>query len=159
MNFMKMVLPCFLLFTMLGMKGEPVKNDLDILFKGRVKVNCPTSERERLNRFFGDVLGQKIEVHDNFDRIHFSGGGFVAFVYHDDPEMVLASSDFLKAMQVGLLVRSSHYQQAVQWVKTFGVSEVFPEKDQSTYYYFHAPGGQVFRFVNTPDADFDREKG
>ncbi len=133
-------------------KMEQTKNALAIEFGGRTKVNCHAKYREDLNKVFGEVLGLKIEKAERYDRVHFNGGGFVAFVYTDNENNLLNEEQFINAMQVGLLVDGSDYEEAKNRMKKFGIKEHYPpyikNGDQSTFYYFHAPGGQVFRFVN-----------
>ena len=127
-------------------------SDFTIVFEGQAKVNASQSERESITQLFGSVLGRKIEAHEDHDMIWFDGGGFVKVSY-PSKDMVLAPSEFIKSMQLALLVPSSEYEKVMSAVKSFGAQPVLPEvekyKDHSQFYYFHAPGGQIFRIVNS----------
>ena len=151
----KMNLNTFFLLLLLSCISVNSQNftDKTILFEGRVKVNALESYREDIQDFFGKTLGRKIESHKIYDKVHFDGGGFVAFVYHKDNNMVLQKDDFIKSMQVGLLIPTEEYDDIKEKIKSYGVEPMLPQneryKDHSKYYYFHAPGGQVFRIVNS----------
>ena len=133
-----------------------------ILFKGRVKVNALESDRTNIQNFFGETLGLNIEKHKIYDRVHFDGGGFVAFVYHKNKEMVLKKEGFINSMQVGLLIPTEEYDKVKEKIKGYGIEPMLPNderyKDHSKYFYFHAPGGQVFRIVNTSTEEINNEK-
>ena len=135
----------------LGSKAQTA-SDLTIVFKGQAKVNALKSDRNAIKSFFGNNLGRKIESEENADLVHFDGGGFVKFAYHPKTE-VLDSTQFHKSMQLALLVPASEYQSIIGTIKDYGAAPLFPNiekyKDHSKYYYFHAPGGQVFRIVNS----------
>ena len=145
----------YILSTLSLSTSASTPSSFTIVFKGRVKVNALEKDRAKIQQFFGKTLGRKIEQHDNFDRVHFDGEGFVAFVYHKSETMVLQKADFIKSMQVGLLVPTEQYEAVKKAIKQFGVEAMLPNderfKDHSTYFYFHAPGNQVFRIVNTAD--------
>ncbi|MCK8479806.1 DinB family protein [Psychroserpens algicola] len=135
--------------------NTPENDTFTIVFKGRVKVNAPASERENIQNFFGKVLGKEVEIQKNYDRVHFDGGGFVAYVYFDSSDHLLKKEDYLNSMQVGLLTPSSQYEIIKEKIKKHGISDMSPEnpryQNQEKFYYFHAPGNQVFRLVNIPD--------
>ncbi|MCR9227267.1 MAG: YciI family protein [Flavobacteriaceae bacterium] len=137
----------------LGSKAQTV-SDLTIVFKAQAKVNVLKSERNAIKSFWGATLGRKIESEENADLVHFDGGGFVKFVYRPKTE-VLDSSQYHKSMQLALLVPSSEYGAILSVIKDFGAADLLPNvekyQDHTNDYYFHAPGGQVFRMVNSVD--------
>lgn len=137
----------------LGSKAQTV-SDLTIVFKAQAKVNVLKSERNAIKSFWGATLGRKIESGENADLVHFDGGGFVKFVYRPKTE-VLDSSQYHKSMQLALLVPSSEYGAILSVIKDFGAADLLPNvekyQDHTNDYYFHAPGGQVFRMVNSVD--------
>ena len=155
-----MIKQTFLLFlTMLNLSlmaqnnGATTLNDtVSLTFGGRTKVNCPINERSNINALFGEKLGLKIETAKNYDRVYFDGDGFIAFVYTDNKDALLSPKQFINAMQIGLLVPGNEYEEAKKRLKQFGVKEHFPpyikDDSQSTFFYFHAPGGQIIRLVN-----------
>lgn len=129
---------------------EEIKTSLNletttIEFGGRTKINIAKSERENTHRLFGDILHLEIEKGEAIDRIHFDGGGFVALVYQEDVSKILPEAFQLNAMWAGLRIPSYQYESVKRRLKAFGVKELYPDKDQSKHFYFHAPGGQVYR--------------
>jgi hypothetical protein len=127
----------------LGLKTTAVS------FGGRVKVNVPAGKREDVRAFFSEVLHLTVEKSERFDRIQFDGGGFVAMVYHTDESQILTEKEFANAMQVGLLVPAEQYESIRFRVKAYGMSMYQPpyKVDTRKNFYFHAPGGQIFRII------------
>jgi len=128
-------------------------SDYTIVFTSQAKVNLHENQRQNINSFFGVALGRRIEPKTDSDWVYFDGGGFVKFAYHSDENMVLDSSEFIKSMQLGLLVPSTEYEAVQSIIKNYGAPPMLPEvekyQDHAHFYYFHAPGGQVFRIVNS----------
>lgn len=143
----------FLFLFIFAVKAQTV-SDLTIVFKAQAKVNVLKSERNAIKSFFGSALGRKIESEESADLVHFDGGGFVKFVYRPKTE-VLDSAQYHKATQLALLVPSSQYGDILNTINDFGAAPLLPNvekyQDHSQYYYFHAPGGQVFRIVNSAE--------
>lgn len=120
-----------------------------LVFGGRVKVNVPEGQRENIRSFFQEVLRVKIEEGERYDRAVFEGGGFVAMVYQTDDSQLLPEKYFANAMQVGLLVPSEQYESIRFRMKAYGVEMYQPPYpvDFLKNFYFHAPGGQIFRVI------------
>ncbi len=116
-------------------------------FGGSVKVNCLHSDQERIQWFFKDLLHLELNITEEYDQVLFEGEGSVVFFYQDTPDQVLTEDQFLNAMQAALLIPAPQYDSLKRRIKASGMKEVFPERDQSRFFYFHAPGGQVFRLV------------
>lgn len=124
-------------------------NTSKVSFGGNVKVNVPFSKRTAIQQLFGEVLLLKIDEQKNYDRVLFDDDGFVAFVYHTDDAMILSEADFAKSMQAGLLVPSASYESIKRRLIAFGVKPYQPpyKVNLHKHFYFHVPGGQVFRLV------------
>lgn len=118
---------------------------LSMVFGAACKVNTPLAEREKVQEFFGEILYLQVEAHSNYDKVVFGDGSFIAFVYSDEAEKVLSYEQHLNSMWGVLQVPTYQYESIRQRLKAFGVKELYPDKDQQKYFYFHAPGGQVFR--------------
>lgn len=143
----------FLVFLVFGLQlNAQAPSDFTIVFEGQAKVNLSEENRQAINDLFGTTLGRTIEAHEDYDMIWFDGGGFVKIAYQPK-NMVLAPEEFIKSMQLGLLVPTSEYEKVVNAIKAFRAKPVLPSEkkyqDHSQFYYFHAPGGQIFRIVNS----------
>ena len=133
---------------------EEVKHELGlstatIAFGGNVKVNVHTSKREEIKRLFGEILLLDIDEQKNYDRVMFDGGGFVAFVYHEDEARLLPVEAFANSMQAGLRTTPAFFESVKRRIMASGARIYTPEYDVNPAedFYFHAPGGQVFRLV------------
>ncbi len=123
----------------------------EIGFGGAVKVNVHYSKRTALNTLFGDVLLLEVEVHEKYDRVLFEGGGFVVFYYQQEEDQLLSKEEFAKSMQAGLRVPKAYFESVKRRIIASGADEFRPgyKVDQQKNFYFHAPGGQVFRLIKT----------
>ncbi|WP_249042407.1 YciI family protein [Flagellimonas olearia] len=145
----------FLLFALFSsfLLTAQTPSDYTIVFTAQAKVNIHENKREAVNSFFGTALGRRIDAKADSDWVYFDGGGFVKFAYHSDENMVLDTTEFIKSMQLGLLVPSTEYEAVQSIIKDSGALPMLPEvekyQDHDHFYYFHAPGGQVFRIVNS----------
>lgn len=99
------------------------------------------SQRDRIRRFFRDVLGAQARVEsDEVDRLQLGESHF-CFVYQDG---ALDESTFLKSTYLEL--KTDQPDRLRQSVLAFGVKRLeVPDE----HLYFQAPGGQVFRIVGT----------
>ncbi len=129
--------------AVLGLKTTTVS------FGGRVKVNVPEDQRENIRSFFKEVLRINIEEGERYDRMLFDGGGFVAMVYQTDENMLLPEKHYANAMQVGLLIPAEQYESIRYRMNAYGVKMYQPSYpvDVQKNFYFHAPGGQIFRVI------------
>jgi hypothetical protein len=119
-------------------------------------VIVPRQERERIRRFYGDVLGAAITMeltgaadaqvgvkHVDGSRDHFRLGNdfYIAFMYGD----IADESDFLRSgKSIYLELKSDKVDEMRRKIVDFGV-KVLDVSDP--HLYFQAPGGQVFRLV------------
>lgn len=116
-----------------------------IAFGGPVKVSYPISVQPEVRQLFRDVLHQQMEEREGVDIIHFAQDGLLAVVYQEEEALGLTPAQYRQSMWVALDVPSPQYDSVKRRLKAFGVTELYPDGDQSNNYYFHAPGGQVFR--------------
>ena len=124
-----------------------------VVFGNHSAVRVPRAERDRIRRFYRDVLGGEItRAGDRKDDIRLGGDFYVAFMYEDDG-VTLPESDFLKA--VYLEVKAADVDGMRREIVAFGV-RVLDVPDP--HLYFQAPGGQVLRLVGT-DEDLSRYEG
>jgi catechol 2,3-dioxygenase-like lactoylglutathione lyase family enzyme len=114
-------------------------------------VRVARSERDRIRRFYGDVLGCTLVRAGSYkDDFRLGGEFYFAFLYED---LALDASDFRLAIYLEL--KTSDVDGMRQRIVDFGV-EVLDVPDP--HLYFQAPGGQVFRLVGV-DEDLSRYEG
>ena len=113
------------------------------------------AERERIRRFYRDVLGCRLtREFDDKDDFRIGDDFHIAFLYGSGSgvsahkgvsyaaEDALSDDDFLKA--IFLELRADDVEEVKRKITAFGV-KVLPVPD--SHLYFQAPGGQVFRLV------------
>lgn len=126
------------------------------IFGNHSAVRVRRSERDRIRKFFRDVLGCKItrELADK-DDFQIGDDFFLAFLYDAGGQEVekgvtyaaadpLSDDDFLKA--IFLELKADNVEEMRKKITSFGV-KVLNVPD--SHLYFQAPGGQVFRLVGT----------
>jgi catechol 2,3-dioxygenase-like lactoylglutathione lyase family enzyme len=99
------------------------------------------AERERLRKFYGEVLGCKVMTKsDSFDLVRLGPDFYIGVAY--DPQ-ALNDSDAQKA--IWLEIRVDDPAGLKQKILAFGIKQLeFWDKE---HFYFQAPGGQVFRLI------------
>lgn len=129
-----------------------------VIFGTHSAVRVRRAERERIRKFYRDVLGCKITRElDDKDDFRMGDGFYIAFLYESvrdgrevdkgvvyAAEDALSDDDFLKA--IFLELKADDVQEMRQKIVDFGV-KVLDVPDP--HLYFQAPGGQVFRLVGT----------
>jgi catechol 2,3-dioxygenase-like lactoylglutathione lyase family enzyme len=116
-------------------------------------MRVPRAEKDRIRRFYRDVLGAEITREGvQKDDFRLAGEFYVAFLYEDDG-VALEESDFLKATYLEL--KADDVAEMRRQIVAFGV-KVLDVPDP--HLYFQAPGGQVFRLVGT-DEDLAEYEG
>lgn len=98
-------------------------------FGNHVRLTAPFSERQRLQKFYYEVLGAEVIASSEkaFDQIKFSNNHFMGIVYSSE---TLSESESRLGAWLELKVRS----------------------DISNFY-FQAPGGQIFRLTRKERAN------
>ena len=110
-----------------------------VILGNHTAVFAAPSERDRIRKFYSDVLGCKVRVKtDEVDRFQLDDFHF-CFVWQST---ALDESYFLKAIYLEL--QTDNIEEMKQKILDFGVKKVdVPDP----HLYFQAPGGQVFRVV------------
>ena len=105
-------------------------------------VIVPRKDRDRICKFYCDVLGgtiMKAEDERDFIRV---GENFIAFLYGDVPD----ESEFLRsARAMWLEIISDTVEEMTKKILDFGVLKL---EVPDTHLYFQAPGGQCWRLVD-----------
>lgn len=105
-------------------------------------VRVPRAEKDRIRRFYRDVLGGTITRESDLkDDIRVGDDFYIAFLYENEG-VALDESGFSKAVYLEL--KTDNVEEMRQKIVAFGV-RVLEVPDP--HLYFHAPGGQVFRLV------------
>ena len=116
-------------------------------------VRVPRAEKDRIRRFYRDVLGGTIMRESDFkDDIRLGDNFYIAFLYEDE-DVALDENGFSKAVYLEL--KTDNVEEMRQKIVAFGV-RVLEVPDP--HLYFHAPGGQVFRLVGI-DEDLAKYEG
>lgn len=126
-----------------------------IIFGNHSAVRVLRTERDRIRKFYCDVLGCKIiREFDGKDDIRIGDDFYISFLYNagdgQGPEKgvnyaaqdALSDDEFLKG--IFLELKTDNVQEMRQKIVAFGV-KVLDVPD--VHLYFQAPGGQVFRLV------------
>ena len=116
-------------------------------------IRVPRAEKDRVRRFYRDVLGCEItragERKDDF-RL---GDDFYIAVLYEDEGGALDEAGFLKSVYLEL--KSDDVEELRREIVAFGF-RVLDVPDP--HLYFQAPGGQVLRLVGTGE-DLSRYEG
>jgi catechol 2,3-dioxygenase-like lactoylglutathione lyase family enzyme len=126
-----------------------------VIFSNHAALRVRRAERERIRKFYRDVLGCKLTMElDDKDDFRIGDDFHIAFLYASGTgvsadkgvpyaaEDALSDEDFLKA--IFLEMGADNVEEMKQKITAFGV-KVLPVPDP--HLYFQAPGGQVFRLV------------
>ena len=109
------------------------------------KLTALPSERDRIRKFYKDVLGCPATRESERIDIFSIGTNFYLGIVYDNS--ALSPADSLKAIWLDL--RTDHPEELKQKILDFGVKGIeFWDKE---HFYFQAPGGQVFRLVGSSE--------
>jgi hypothetical protein len=114
-----------------------------IIFGNHSSVLVPRLERDRIRKFYCDILGGKITKSDpGRDFVRLGENFYIAFLYGDVPDM----SEFLRtARSVWLELKSDNVEEMSCKILESGLVRKLEVPDP--HLYFQAPGGQCFRLV------------
>jgi catechol 2,3-dioxygenase-like lactoylglutathione lyase family enzyme len=113
-----------------------------VIFGNHSAIRVPRTEKDRIRKFYRDVLGCKItRESDQKDDFRMGDNFYIAFLYEHEG-VVLDESEFLKAIYLEL--KADNVEEMRQKIVAFGV-KVLEVPDP--HLYFQAPGGQVLRLV------------
>jgi catechol 2,3-dioxygenase-like lactoylglutathione lyase family enzyme len=137
-----------------------------VTFGNHSALRVPRTERDRIRKFYRDVLGCQItRESDDKDDVRMGDGFYIAFLYESGDgreadegvtyaaEDVLSEDDFLKA--IFLELKADDVEDMRQKIVAFGVNVL---EVPDPHLYFQAPGGQVFRLVGTSE-DLSKYEG
>jgi len=124
-----------------------------VIFGNHSAIRVPRAEKDRIRRFYRDVLGcEIIREGDQKDDFRMGGTFYIAFMYEDEGA-ALDESGFLKSIYLEL--KADNVEEMRREIVAFGV-RVLEVPDP--HLYFQAPGGQVWRLVGTSE-DLSRYEG
>jgi catechol 2,3-dioxygenase-like lactoylglutathione lyase family enzyme len=137
-----------------------------VLFSNHSAVRVRRTDRDRIRKFYRDVLGcNLVREFDDKDDFRMGDDFFIAFLYGGGrgveadkgvtyaADDTLSDGDFLKA--IFLELKADNVEATRQRIVAFGV-KVLDVPDP--HLYFQAPGGQVFRLVGINE-DLSRYEG
>jgi catechol 2,3-dioxygenase-like lactoylglutathione lyase family enzyme len=113
-----------------------------VIFGNHAAVLVPRKDRERIRRFYCDVLGGVITRSEDYkDDVRLGDSFHIAFMYGD----IADESEFLRSgKSVFLEIKSDNVEEMRQKILDFGARKLdIPDP----HLYFQAPGGQVLRLV------------
>ena len=109
-----------------------------------MKFNVPKSHRDRVRTFFLDVLqSQPMPAPMPDLDLFVLDDGFVWGVFYCEDNEVLSEAEHLKG--AWLEIKTKDVESVRRRLVEFGVKQV--NYIDKTRFYFHAPGGQVFRLA------------
>jgi catechol 2,3-dioxygenase-like lactoylglutathione lyase family enzyme len=113
-----------------------------ISFGNHSAVMVPRAEKDRIRRFYCNVLGcTLVREREGADDIRVGDNFYIGFIYGDHAD----ESEFLRTgKSVWLELKSDDVEGLTRRILEFGVRKL-PVPDP--HLYFQAPGGQVLRLV------------
>jgi catechol 2,3-dioxygenase-like lactoylglutathione lyase family enzyme len=124
-----------------------------VMFGNHSAMRVPLAQKDRIRRFYRDVLGGEItRAGDRKDDLRLGDDFYIAFLYEDEGG-ALDEDGFLKAAFLEL--KADDAGETRKKIIDFGVT-VLDVPDP--HLYFQAPGGQVFRLVGAGE-DLSRYEG
>lgn len=114
-----------------------------VIFGNHSSVIVPRQDRDRICKFYCDVLDGKItKAQDERDFIRLGENFFIAFLYGDVPDQ----SEFSRtARSLWLEIKSGNVDETRQKILESGLVRKLDIPDP--HLYFQAPGGQCWRLV------------
>jgi hypothetical protein len=119
----------------------------NVIFGNHSSVLVPRQDRDRIRRFYCDVLGGKVMKTDpERDFIRLGENFYIAFLYGDVPD----ESEFLRsARAIWLELKSSNVEEMRREILDSGLVRKLEVPD--SHLYFQAPGGQCLRLVGVDE--------
>jgi catechol 2,3-dioxygenase-like lactoylglutathione lyase family enzyme len=114
-----------------------------VIFGNHSSVIVPRQDRDRVRKFYCDVLGGKITKADpERDFLRLGEDFYIAFLYGDVPD----ESDFLRsARSIWLEIKSDNVEEMRRQILESGLVRKLDMPDP--HLYFQTPGGQCLRLV------------
>lgn len=114
-----------------------------VIFGNHSSVIVPRQDRERIRRFYCDVLGGTVtKAQHERDFIRLGDNFYIAFLYGDVPD----ASEFVRsARSIWLEIKSDNVEETGRRILESGLVRKLELQDP--HLYFQAPGGQCLRLV------------
>ena len=114
-----------------------------VIIGNHSSVMVPRQDRDRIRRFYCDVLGGEVVKADpERDFLRLGDDFYIAFLYGDVPD----ASEFLRtARSVWLEIKSDDVEEMRRKILDSGLARKLEVPDP--HLYFQAPGGQCLRLV------------
>ena len=114
-----------------------------VSFGNHSSVLVPRQDRDRIRKFYCDVLGGKVTKADpERDFVRLGENFYVAFLYGDVPD----ESEFLRSFRaIWLEIKSDNVEEMSRKIVASGLVRKLEVPDP--HFYFQAPGGQCLRLV------------
>jgi hypothetical protein len=114
-----------------------------VSFGNHSSVIVPRQDRDRIRKFFCDVLGGEItKAQDERDFVRLRENFYIVFMYGDVPD----ASEFSRtARSIWLEIKSDNLEETRRKIVESGLVRKLEIPDP--HLYFQAPGGQCLRLV------------
>ena len=118
-----------------------------VMFGNHASVIVPQQDRDRIRKFYCDVLGGVIMKAENErDFLRLGDNFYIGFLYGDVPD----ESEFLRtARSVWLEIKSDDVEELSRTILESGLVRKLEVPDP--HLYFQAPGGQCLRLVGVDE--------
>jgi hypothetical protein len=118
-----------------------------VIFSNHSAVIVPRQDRDRIGKFYCDILGGKITKAENDrDFLRLSEDFYIVFLYGDVPD----ESEFLRsARSIWLEIKSDNVAETGRKILESGLVRKLELPD--SHFYFQAPGGQCFKLVGSDE--------
>ena len=117
---------------------------MKISFGENSKLVVKPDSREKIRKFYGNVLGCRIVEKEDVDIVWIGTSFHIAMRYE-----VTASSEDDLLNSIWLELRVDEPNELKKRILEFGIKEI--EYWDKEHFYFQAPGGQVFRLVQNTE--------
>jgi|SRR5215471_19205648 len=114
-----------------------------VIFGNHSSVIVPRQDRDRIRKFYCDVLGGEItKAQDERDFVRLRENFYIVFMYGDVPD----ASEFSRtARSIWLEIKSDNLEETRRKIVESGLVRKLEIPDP--HLYFQAPGGQCLRLV------------
>jgi len=118
-----------------------------VIFGNHASVIVPQRDRDRIRKFYCDVLGGVITKEEKErDFLRLGDNFYIGFLYGDVPD----ESEFLRtARSVWLEIKSDNVEEISRKILDSGLVRKLEVPDP--HLYFQAPGGQCLRLVGVDE--------
>jgi len=125
----------------------------NVIFGNHAAHIVPRAERERVRKFFLEVLSAELmRVREDADDIRLGDNFYMGILYGDHVD----ESEFQRTgKSVWLELKSDNLEEMTRKILAFGVRKL---EIPDPHLYFQAPGGQVYRLVGA-DEDLSEYEG